>query len=120
MVVAWSRLSRRAKAFRIAHASWATIGFASLGYIWACALTGRRDRLLYAAIASLSVEGAALVVGRGNCPFGPLQERWDDPVPLFELVLPPRAAKAAIPVLFVAAVAGVVALATCWTAKPAR
>ncbi len=107
----WSRLSRRAKAFRVAHAAWSVIGLASLSYIWACVATRRRDRLLWVGVAFLSVEGAALAVGRGNCPFGSLQERWGDPVPLFELVLPPRAAKAAIPVLFVATVAGVVALA---------
>ncbi len=35
---------------------------------------------------------------------------WGDPVPFFELVLPPRAAKAAIPVLAGVSVAGVVAL----------
>jgi hypothetical protein len=58
----------------------------------------------------LSIEGLALVVGRGNCPMGPLQASWGDPVPLFELVLPPRAAKAAIPVLTLVAVSGMVAV----------
>jgi hypothetical protein len=41
---------------------------------------------------------------------GPLQETWGDPVPFFELVLPPRAAKAAVPVLAVIAIAGLIAL----------
>jgi hypothetical protein len=50
------------------------------------------------------------VIGRGNCPLGPFQARLGDPVPLFELVLPPRAAKAAIPVLFGVTVAGIAAL----------
>jgi hypothetical protein len=57
-------------------------------------------------VAFLSIEGAALLVGRGDCPMGPLQEEWGDPVPFFELVLPPRAAKAAVPVLAVATLAG--------------
>ena len=118
MVVAWSGLSRSAKAFRIAHGSWAAIGLASVGYIWTCAATGRRDGLLYAAVLALSVEGAALVVGRGNCPLGPLQGRLGDPIPLFELVLPPRAAKAVIPVLAVVAVAGLIALSARRGAAP--
>jgi hypothetical protein len=58
----------------------------------------------------LLVQGAALVVGRGNCPFGSFQRELGDPVPMFELVLPPRAAKAAIPVLFVVALVGMAAV----------
>jgi hypothetical protein len=62
------------------------------------------------AAATLSVQGAALLIGRGNCPLGPLQQRLGDPNPLFELVLPPRAAKAAIPVFFAVALGGVAIL----------
>jgi hypothetical protein len=60
-------------------------------------------------MSMLLVQGVALVAGRGNCPFGAFQRQLGDPVPMFELVLPPRAAKAAIPVLFVVAVSGMVA-----------
>ena len=91
----------------------------ALGYIWMCAIVRRRDRYLLAAIAFLLVQGVALVVGRGNCPFGPLQRQLGDPVPMFELVLPPRAAKAAIPVLLIVAIAGMVAVVT-RTARVAR
>jgi hypothetical protein len=38
---------------------------------------------------------------------GPLQRRLGDPVPFFELVLPPRAAKAAIPILAAVSVVGI-------------
>ncbi len=86
------------------------VQLASLGYLWWCALTGRRDRLLDISIGALVVEGAALVVGRGDCPMGPFQHRLGDPVPMFELVLSPRAAKAAIPVLTGVSVAGLLAL----------
>jgi hypothetical protein len=96
--------------FRVAHATFAVVQLASLGYVWGCALTGRRDRLLGAAVGFLGVEGAALIVGRGNCPLGPFQKRLGDPMPLFELVLPPRAAKAAIPILAAVTVAGFGAL----------
>ena len=98
-------------ALRVGHVAIAVVGLSSLAYIWACALTGRRDRLLGVALATLSVQGVALLVGRGNCPLGPLQQRLGDPDPLFELVLPPRAAKAAIPALVAVALGGVALLA---------
>lgn len=83
----------------------------ALGYVWLSALRRTRDRRLAASMAVLSAEGTALVVGCGNCPFGPLQESLGDPVPMFELFLPPRAAKAAIPILTAVALAGFAAVA---------
>jgi hypothetical protein len=109
--VRWSTLPFAAKAFRIVHASWSIVGLSSLGYIWTAALARRRDRRLVGATAFLLVEGGALLVGRGNCPMGPRQAEWGDPVPFFELVLPPRAAKAAVPMLAGATIAGLVAVA---------
>lgn len=106
----WATLGRRARVWRVVHASWSVAQLGCLGYIWASALTGRRSRRLWASVAFLLVEGAALVVGRGDCPVGPLQAEWGDPVPFFELVLPPRAARAAVPVLAVVSLAGIVAL----------
>lgn len=111
VLVRWSTLPAPAKAFRIVHAGWSIAGLSSLGYIWASAVARRRDRILAAAVAFLLVEGGALVVGRGNCPMGPRQAEWGDPVPFFELVLPPRAAKAAVPILAGATIAGLVAVA---------
>jgi hypothetical protein len=102
----FAELSSGAKALRIAHIAIAGLELCGLGYVWFCALSGRRVRLLGAALATLSVEGVALGIGRGNCPLGPLQKRVGDPGPLFELVLPPRAAKAAIPVFFAIALSG--------------
>jgi hypothetical protein len=110
-VARWSTLPAPARAFRIVHAGWSIVGLSSLGYIWASALARRRDRTLMAAIIFLLVEGGALVVGRGNCPMGPRQAEWGDPVPFFELVLPPRAAKAAVPFLAFASITGLVAVA---------
>ncbi len=49
-------------------------------------------------------------MGRGNCPMGRTQAAWGDPVPLFELVLPPRAAKAAVPILATASLVGLAVL----------
>jgi hypothetical protein len=106
----WAELPRGAKAFRVAHLAWGVLGMASLGYIWLRALQRRRDPVLAASIAFLSIEGAALVVGRGDCPFGPFQSRLGDPVPMFELLLPPRAAKAAVPILAGVSLAGFLAV----------
>ena len=102
-----STLGRRARTWRLVHASWSVAQLTSLGYIGACAVTGRRSPALWASVGFLLLEGGALVVGRGNCPVGRLQERWGDPVPFFELLLPPLAAKAAVPVLAAVSVVAV-------------
>lgn len=105
--MSWSDLSGRARALRVFHTAWAVVSMACLGYIWFCALTGRRSRRLWGSVAFLSIEGAGLIVGGGDCPMGPLQAEVGDPVPLFELVLPPRAAKAAVPVLAAITIGGI-------------
>jgi len=109
--MSWSELSPQAKQFRVVHTIWSIAGLGSLGYLWACAVARRRDRLLAAGIGFLSVEGIALTIGHGDCPMGKRQREWGDPVPFFELVLPPRAAKAAVPILFWASAAGLAAVA---------
>jgi hypothetical protein len=92
-------LSRGAIAFRVAHTSLAVFDIGALGHVWWSALTRRRGRRLQLSTAVLLVEGVALIVGGGNCPLGPLQRRLGDPVPLFELVLPPVWARRAVPIL---------------------
>lgn len=94
-----TELSRGALALRAGHTGIAVVELSCLGYVWTCALTGRRDALLKGAIGVLAAEGVGLVIGRGNCPLGPLQQRLGDPVPLFELVLPPTWARRAVPIL---------------------
>jgi hypothetical protein len=82
----------------------------AIGYVWWCALTGRRDRRLRFAVAALVAEGACVTANRGDCPLGPLGDRLGDDVPLFELVLSPRAARRAVPVLGGVAGAGIALL----------
>lgn len=106
MAVSWSELAPQAKTLRLVHIAIGSIGLTSLGYLSLCAFTGRRDRLLAMACAALSLQGAAIIVGHGNCPMGPLQARVGDPVPFFELLLPKCAAKAAFPVLITMTLAG--------------
>jgi hypothetical protein len=117
--MSWATLPPRARAFRVFHASWSVAAMASLGYIWWCAIRRRRDPALAACMAFLSIEGAGLIVGGGDCPMGQRQREWGDPKPFFELILPPRAAKAAVPVLAAVSLAGFAAVALRGPRKPA-
>jgi hypothetical protein len=104
-------LGSAARALRAGHVAIAAVELSALGYIWFCAFTGRRDRALAASIGILATEGAGLIVGKGNCPLGPLQRHFGDATPMFELFLPPRAAKAAVPILSGISLAGIGLLA---------
>jgi hypothetical protein len=104
------RLSPAARAFRVAHGGISVAFLAAIAHIWWCAITGRRDRWLRVAVVSLGVEGALVAANHGDCPLGPLQARLDDPVPLFELVLSPAAARRAVPTLGLVTAAGLVLL----------
>jgi hypothetical protein len=99
-------LSPAALAFRAVHAAIAVGFLAGIGYVWACALTGRRGPWLRVVLAALAGEGLVVVANRGDCPLGGLQARLGDPVPLFELVLSQRAARRAVPALGAVTVAG--------------
>jgi hypothetical protein len=101
------RLSPAALAFRAAHAAVAAGFLFAIGYVWWCALSGRRGRLLRVTATALVAEGLFVAANRGDCPLGPLQDRLGDPVPLFELVLSPAAAKRAVPVLGAISAAGI-------------
>lgn len=110
MGAGWQGLGTRARAWRAMHALWSVAQLAALAHIWIAAVARRRSPRLWASVAFIGVEGGALAVGRGSCPMGALQAEWGDPVPFFELLLPPRAAKAAVPALAVASLAGLAAL----------
>jgi hypothetical protein len=112
-----SRLTPAARAFRVFHGLLAVAFLVGIGYIWWCALSGRRDRWLRVAVAALATEGALVSANRGDCPLGGLQDRLHDPVPLFELVLSPTAARRAVPVLGAVTTAGLLVLA--WRSRPA-
>lgn len=105
------KLTLAALVFRTAHAAIAASFLLAIAYVWWCALTGRRGRLLRVALTALAGEGALVIANGGDCPLGGLQERVGDPVPLFELVLSPSAARRAVPVLGAVSAAGVFLLA---------
>ena len=100
-------LGPAALALRSAHAA-ISLGFlGAIAYVWWCGLTRRRGPLLTACTVALTCEGVAVAANGGDCPLGGLQERVGDPVPLFELVLSPRAAERAVPALGGVAAAGI-------------
>jgi hypothetical protein len=108
--MASGRLSPGARAFRAGHAAIAVAFLGAIVHVWRCALSGRRDRWLHVAVAGLLAEGAFVTANHGDCPLGPLQERLGDPVPLFELVLSPAAARRAVPALGLVTAAGLLLL----------
>ena len=108
--MAREKLTPATLAFRTAHAAIATTFLFAIAYIWWCAATGRRGRLLRVAVSALGCEGMLVVANHGDCPLGGVQERVGDPVPLFELVLSPRAARWAVPALGVVTAGGVALL----------
>ena len=108
-------ISRTVLAWRLAHAGIAatflSVPEQAIALVWWSALTRRRVPLLRPAVAALLGEGALVAVNHGDCPLGGFQQRVGDQTPLFELVLSPRAAKRAVPVLGAVTAAGLVALA---------
>lgn len=109
--MASKRLSPAARAFRAGHGAISIAFLGAIVHVWWCALTGRRDRWLHVAVVALVAEGAFVTANHGDCPLGPLQARLGDPVPLFELVLSPTAARRAVPTLGLVAAAGIMLLA---------
>lgn len=99
-------LSRQARAYRLAHISWGVGQLAALTRVWWSARDADRGGWFWPAAAFLGIQGAGLVVGRGDCPLTPIQRRLGDPVPMFGLFLPPRAARAAVPLLASVALVG--------------
>ena len=108
--MASDRLSPTARAFRAVHGAIAIALLCAIAYIWWCALTGRRDRRLRLAVGALLAEALCVGANHGDCPLGPLQARSGDPIPLFELVLSPTAARRAVPTLGLVTAAGLMLL----------
>jgi hypothetical protein len=108
--MASKRLSLAARAFRAGHGAITVAFLGAIVYVWWCALTRRRDPWLRLSVVTLVAEGACVCANHGDCPLGPLQQRLGDPVPLFELVLPPTAARRAVPTLGLITAAGLMLL----------
>ena len=111
MAGAGGTLSPAAWTLRAAHTLISCLFLAAIAHVWWCARSGRRGPLLRVAVASLTGEAVLVAANGGDCPLGPLQQRVGDPVPLFELVLSPAAARRAVPVLGGVAGTGIALLA---------
>jgi hypothetical protein len=98
-------------ASRIAHGLISLVFLSCMAVVYLGAWRGRADTVTVAAIGALCVEGVLVLLSGGNCPLGPLLRRLGDETPFFELFLPPRAAKLAIPILAAVCVLGAVLLA---------
>jgi hypothetical protein len=110
----WSSIgtnSRIVLASRAAHGLISLLFLACIVAIYLAAWRGKADVVTLAALAALGAEGMLVLLSRGNCPLGPLFRRLGDETPFFELLLPPRAAKLAIPVFAAVTLAGAVLLA---------
>jgi hypothetical protein len=95
---------------RAAHALVTGLFLSCIALVYVGAWRGEAGPLTLAAVGALFGEGALVVLCHGNCPLGPLLRRLGDDKPLFELVLPPRAAALAVPVLGGVTVLGVILL----------
>jgi hypothetical protein len=105
-----ARLSTVVLASRAAHGVVSALFLTCIAAVWLAAWRGEAGPLTYAAIAALAGEGVLVLLSRGNCPLGPLFRRLGDEKPFFELLLPPRAAKLAVPALGAVTSVGIVVL----------
>jgi hypothetical protein len=98
-------------ASRVAHGLISLLFLFCIAAIYLGAWRGKADAVTIAALAALCVEAALVLLSGGNCPLAPVLRKLGDETPFFELVLPPRAAKLAVPVLGAVSVLGAVLLA---------
>jgi hypothetical protein len=98
-------------ATRIVHGLISLLFLSCMAAVYFGAWRGKADTVTLAALAALCVEGALVLLSGGDCPLGPILRKLGDEKPFFELVLPGRAAKLAIPILAAVTVLGAVLLA---------
>jgi hypothetical protein len=96
---------------RLGHGLISALFLACIAVIYLGAWSGQANVLTYLALAALGIECILVLLSGGNCPLGPWLRRLGDDKPFFELFLPRRVAKAAVPTLGAIAVIGAVALA---------
>lgn len=83
---------------RIIHTAFALYFITCVLIIYGTAFTLRINIVFWIALLSLIVEGfLVFILNKGHCPLAPLQRKLKDPVPFFNLFLPDRLAKKAVP-----------------------
>jgi hypothetical protein len=103
--------SRIVLASRVAHGLISLLFLSCIAVLYLGAWRGKADAVTIVALAALCAEGALVLLSGGNCPLGPALRKLGDETPFFELFLPPRAAKLAVPVLAAVSVLAAVLLA---------
>lgn len=105
-------VSTHAIGLRIFHGIVAVYFTICLVYLYFVGLTGNVNKAFFIlATVSLAIEGVAVfVLNQGNCPLIHIQRKIGDHTPFFELLMPARVAKWAIPFFAVLTVIAVVLL----------
>ena len=98
-------------AARVVHGTITAFFVTCLYRLWRAAITGKRRREGWIAAALVSAEGAIVYANGGTCPMGPLHHRLGDDKAFFELIMPQRMARHAVPALGAFAAAGMAILA---------
>lgn len=93
---------------RLMHGGFTAFFTSCIVYVYYAAVRRRRGQLLYGSIAALVVEGAVVAANGGDCPLGRVHRRYGDDRDFFELFMPKRFSKRAVPVLGAVTVAGAV------------
>jgi hypothetical protein len=97
-------------AARVAHGLIALAFLGCIAVLYIDAWRGSMNVVTLAALTALWVEGVLVLLSGGSCPLEPVFRRLGDDTPLFELLLPPRAAELAVPALGVVSTLGAVLL----------
>lgn len=84
---------------RVIHGLLSAFFLACIAFVYYVAIADVDSPLVVAAVGALILEGAVVVFNGGDCPLGGVHRRFGDEKAFFELLLPPRAAKLAVPVL---------------------
>jgi len=91
---------------RLAHGLVSALFLSCLGYVYYCGVTDTRSIWLVLSVIALAGEGAVVALNGGDCPLGFVHQRVGDEKAFFELFLPKRAAKLAVPFLAAVTVVG--------------
>jgi len=95
---------------RFAHGLITAYFLACITYIYYAGFTNQISAWAYVAVASLLLEGLVVGLNHGDCPLGVVHRKFGDQKAFFELFLPKRLAKTAVPVLGMVAGAGILLL----------
>lgn len=104
------RSSRMILLVRTVHGVISAFFLTCIGVLFYAGVSGEQLVLGFAAAGALAVEGAIVGMNGGDCPLGQVHHRYGDERAFFELFLPSRLAKLAVPALGLVAATGTVRL----------